>query len=234
MSLGKEIEAIEMERGLAGMQEHMCKEKFKDIRQRILDGERSDDPVKDFMIVAYSGELKGGHEVLVEQGIKNLQEKIKENQGQQVLVIVDEEKIGGCTGLGGKGYVDLTEIRVLGVINGELNFSYEPRTAFIDLSARCGIGDIVIPTNGYVTFGDMEGFLGIEQRRISDCLTDYQIYPGIIEASDFEKYISNLHRRISTAPVGVLNQPLPLMYVEDQPIMIRVGDDVNRGNSFVS
>ena len=58
MSLGKEIEAIEMERGLAGMQEHMCKEKFKDIRQRILDGERSDDPVKDFMIVAYSGELK--------------------------------------------------------------------------------------------------------------------------------------------------------------------------------
>ncbi len=89
-------------------------------------------------------------------------------------------------------------------------------------------------SNGYVTIGDMEGFLGIEQRRISDCLTDNQIYPGIIEASDFEKYISNLHRRISTAPVGVLNQPLPLMYVEDQPIMIRVGDDVNRGNSFVS
>ena len=108
-----------------------------------------------------------------------MQEKIKENQGQQVLVIVDEEKIGGCTGLGGKGYVDLTEIRVLGVINGELNFSYEPRTAFIDLSARCGIGDIVIPTNGYVTFGDYRRKNGGIRLRDGDILVSHEYVKGI-------------------------------------------------------
>lgn len=110
------------------------------LKERVAKGESLGDPIKDYLFVCY-----GTTEFpVVEEQLKSLSDKIKDHNGQQVMVLYTKQEViregdGGCFG-GGDWTRLVVKGQQLGVLNGELRFNLSN-------------GSIVLPTNKYAQKG---------------------------------------------------------------------------------
>lgn len=116
-------------------------EKFKEIRQKILKGETTGDNITDFVIVNH-------HQISKEkeEPYRQLEKRLKEYVGQNVLVINMQEHISGCPGIVAPPFIDpmFLDVRTtykLGKLNSGVQF---------DIPSA----NIVLPMERHVIYSD--------------------------------------------------------------------------------
>ncbi len=138
MGIEDELREIERLQKKGESTEARAAGKQQDIVNRIIKGESTGDPIRDFVIVSYGGRASKHAEL----PYKVLDHTVRKNIDEQILVVQQKEGIHGCPGIIAPKTIDPSFIGVdttlyLGILTGPLEF-------------KAGEG-IVIPTKEYAT-----------------------------------------------------------------------------------
>ena len=223
MTLREVLEEVESLRGQSQTSSEEANARLDGLKQRIIDGETTGDPITDFAIVAHNT-----FSPEAEQPYRNLAEMLKDREGEQVLVVSEEIESNyqsGCFGDRGGTYVESTFM--LGVLNSgvelEIGDGKTDFSLFHGLRLRIGNENlhgprVIIPTERYVAKSQGGGDSG------------WELVEGNIQISSFVFSCFNAKGE-RTWPEGIMISRRGGLNKRHN-LLVKVGEDVP--NSFRS
>lgn len=110
MTLKKDVSEIVLEESELVRKNNEIRQRLINIQKRIRNGDSTGDPIKDFVISSF------GLSEVIERKFRLIKENLEQHKNEPVLVVKQEEHVGGCTGFGHSGFINQKDDCWLGII----------------------------------------------------------------------------------------------------------------------